>query len=448
LVQRTTMAVCRTECARPHRPDGIRSLSDRAGARAIGYHAAPASIATFMPWRASPIMSRILQVSALALLLLPSRTSAQESRTAEIEAAQADKAAHLTPPAETRTERILERAQELISGPPVGLIPEFASIYSGGGFTLGAGYQRFIGDKTTWVARGFYSIRNYKLLDVAINSPGHAHDRVDYTLKLGWRDATQVGFYGIGQDTRVEDRANFRFNETFAGGEVRARAPGYLIGGGSVYFQDFRERDPQGSAPEIDDKYTPATAPLLGTNPTYFHSIVFGGMDWRPSPGYARSGGFYEVRYHNMAGVDHTPSFDRLDTEIIQHIPILRETWVVSLRGRMQTTLDGDVPYFLMPSLGSGSTLRAYHSQRFRDLHSLLLQGEWRWFPNRLGMDVAIFYDAGKVAAERRNLDFHGMAHDVGIGIRFHSLVATPLRVEVAKGHDGWNVVWSGSHAF
>jgi len=120
--------------------------------------------------------------------------------------------------------------------------------------------------------------------------------------------------------------------------------------------------------PSIEEKYTPVTAPGLRTNPTYFHSIAFGGLDWRPARGYARTGGFYEVRYHNFAGVDHTTSFNRMDTEVIQHIPILRETWVLSLRGRMQTTLDGDVPYLMMPALGSGSTLRAYHSRRFSDL--------------------------------------------------------------------------------
>lgn len=406
------------------------------------------SIATFMACRVPPITALILPLGLLICLVLPNEARAQESRTAEIEAQQAEKAAHLSPPAETRPERVLEKVQGYLTGPPVGLIPEFGSIYSGGGFTLGAGYQRFIGDQTTWVARGFYSIRNYKLFDIAVNSPGHAHGRVDYTVKAGWRDATRVGYYGLGQSSKEEDRANFRFNETFAGAEVRARAPGYLFAGGSVYYQDFRERSGEGSAPSIEEKYTAVTAPGLATNPTYFHSIAFGGLDWRPSRGYARSGGFYEIRYHNMAGVDHTPSFDRLDTEVIQHIPILRETWVLSLRGRMQTTLDGDVPYFLMPALGSGSTLRAYHSLRFRDLHGLLLQGEWRWFPNRLGMDIALFYDAGKVAAERKHLDFHGMAHDVGVGIRLHSLAVTPLRVEVAKGSDGWNVVWSGSHAF
>ena len=99
--------------------------------------------------------------------------------------------------------------------------------------------------------------------------------------------------------------------------------------------------------------------------------------------------------------------FDRVDATLIQHVPVLRETWVLSFRGDMKTTLgDDSVPYFLLPSLGSGSTLRAYHSWRFRDRHSLLMSGEFRWIPSRLGMDMAIFYDAGKVASRRRRSRF------------------------------------------
>ena len=62
---------------------------------------------------------------------------------------------------------------------------------------------------------------------------------------------------------------------------------------------------------------------------------------------------------------------------------------MVSLHGNLDTTLDGDVPYFLMPSVGGGDSLRAYSSFRFRDRHSLLLQGEFRWIPNRYGLDMA-----------------------------------------------------------
>jgi hypothetical protein len=105
-------------------------------------------------------------------------------------------------------------------------------------------------------------------------------------------------------------------------------------------------------------------------------------------------------------------------------------------------------PYFLLPSLGSGSTLRAYPSWRFRDRHSLLMQGEWRWIANRLALDLAIFYDAGKVVADRGDLDFDGLEHNWGFGVRFHGPAATPLRVEMAKGSEGWNLVFAGSAAF
>ena len=49
-----------------------------------------------------------------------------------------------------------------------------------------------------------------------------------------------------------------------------------------------------------------------------------------------------------------------LQAEIVQHVPILRENWVFSVHGLARTTLDDTsaVPFFLMPSLGSGSTLR------------------------------------------------------------------------------------------
>jgi hypothetical protein len=106
------------------------------------------------------------------------------------------------------------------------------------------------------------------------------------------------------------------------------------------------------------------------------------------------------------------------------------------------------VPYFLLPSLGSGSTLRAYHSWRFRDRNSLLMSGEFRWIPSRLGLDMAIFYDAGKVASRREDLNFVGLEHDWGVGMRLHGPTQTPLRIEVSRGSEGWHLTFSGAAAF
>ena len=102
----------------------------------------------------------------------------------------------------------------------------------------------------------------------------------------------------------------------------------------------------------------------------------------------------------------------------------------------------------MLPALGSGSTLRGYSSWRFRDRHSLLLQAEWRWIPNRYGLDMALFFDAGKVTHRRAELDLHGLKSDFGIGLRLHGPGATPVRVELARGNEGMNVVFSGSAVF
>ena len=98
-------------------------------------------------------------------------------------------------------------------------------------------------------------------------------------------------------------------------------------------------------------------------------------------------------------------------------------------------------------SVGGGSSLRGYSSWRFRDLNSLLLQAEWRIMANRF-FDTAVFYDTGKVTASRSDLDFDGLKHDYGIGARFHSPLATPLRVDVAKSPEGLHIVFSSSAVF
>ena len=79
-------------------------------------------------------------------------------------------------------------------------------------------------------------------------------------------------------------------------------------------------------------------------------------------------------------------------------------------------------------------------SHRFRDQNALALQGEWRIMVNRY-VDTAFFYDAGKVAGRRADLDFNGLKSDYGFGVRFHGPLATPLRIEVAKSPEGLRLV-------
>ena len=101
----------------------------------------------------------------------------------------------------------------------------------------------------------------------------------------------------------------------------------------------------------------------------------------------------------------------------------------------------------MLPSLGGGSNLRGYSSWRFRDRNSVLLQGEWRIMVNRF-FDSAVFYDAGQVAAHKRDLDLHRLQTDYGFGVRFHAPFATVLRIDVARSREGTSFVFSTSPVF
>jgi outer membrane protein assembly factor BamA len=217
-----------------------------------------------------------------------------------------------------------------------------------------------------------------------------------------------------------------------------------------VGYDDFKNEEGSGAAPSIETAYDATTAPGLFENLKFVRSRGLAAIDWRVSPGYSRRGGFYGVTLTDYSDLDKTYGFRRADAELIQHLPILRETWVLSFRGRVQSVLDDDdtVPYYLLPSLGSGSTLRGYRTARFRDRHALLTSAEFRWVPSRLALDMAIFYDAGKVASRFEDLDFDKMKSNWGIGVRFHGPTATPLRIEMARGSDGWHLVFSSSAAF
>jgi hypothetical protein len=374
---------------------------------------------------------------------------AEQSRAKEIAAKQEEKAKKLAPYQPSRFERVMTRLEENFASPPSGFYPTVGSVYPGGGFTPGMGYRRFYRRNAVWDVVGLYSIKNYKAIEVGTRSPWHGRGKWTLGTRAGWFDAPQVAYFGQGMEQPLP-RANFRLSQAYGAITAGLRPTSWTRLQGEVAYEAYRTDEGRGRHPSIETVFTASTAPGLFANPAFIRSEGMAAIDWRTSPGYSRTGGFYGVTLANFADPDKTYSFQRLDGEIIQHIPLLRETWVFSVRGRVQTTLDDDavVPYFLLPQLGSGRTLRAYQTGRFRDRHSILTSAEFRWIPNRLALDMAVFYDAGKVTRHREDLDFDHLTSDWGIGARFHGPTMTVLRIEAARGSDGWRLVFGTSAAF
>ena len=374
------------------------------------------------------------------------------TREGQIAAQQAAKAKELRPPTPSRAEALVKKVEEQFISGSLNWHPFFENAYAGGGFTLGAGYAKFVSPYSTVDLRGSITFSGYKRIEAEYRAPRVFNRRGVLSVLGGWREATDVGFYGTGTaNTSVDDRANYSFRQPYLSAvlELKPTRRLLMVGGGLEYSQ-WEQRSGQGSAPSVEEVYTPETLPGLGAKPTYLQPHATVALDWRPAAGYARRGGYYGATMRSYADQDGPYSFRQVDYEAIQHVPILRDAWVLSLRGRVQTTYTTDdevVPFFMLPALGSGSTLRGYSSWRFRDRNSLLLSAEWRVLVNGF-VDTAIFYDAGKVEARRGDLNLDGLKSNYGIGFRLHGPFVTPVRIELARSNEGLAIVFGASAAF
>jgi hypothetical protein len=381
-----------------------------------------------------------------------SPSAGNDTRTGRIATMQAAKATELAPYAPNKAEVWVKKLEEQFLTGALHWHPFFESAYSGGGFTLGAGYSTYVGAYNTLDLRGSYTPSGYIRLESAFLAPRLFNRRGVLSLVGGWREATQVGFYGIGTaSTSSDDRANYSFRQPYASATLDVRpARNWLLLGGGVDYSQWDQRPGEGTAPSVEEVYTVETLPGLGAKVTYLHAQGTVAADWRTSSGYSRRGGYYGATIHDYADVDDLYGFQQVDYEAIQHVPLFRDAWVLSLHGRVQTTSERDgqaIPFFMLPALGGGSSLRGFTSWRFRDRHSLLLQAEWRVLVNSF-FDTALFYDAGKVTASRSDLDLSGLKKDYGIGFRVHGPAATPLRIEFAKSNEGLALVFSAKSAF
>jgi len=391
----------------------------------------------------------------LIMMLAATAALAQEpepgTRQAAIEQTEADKATRLQAYVPGTFERLMTRVEDIVTYRTVTWHPYFESAAQGGGFTGGVGYVLHVSPYNFIDVRGSITVAGYKRGEAEFVAPRLFDRRGELSVLGGWREATRVNFYGFGPDSSTSDLVNYGFKEGYGSALLTFRPTRQLLMlRGGAELARWSPAETNGSSPSVDNVYTPLTLPGLGATTTYVHTQGTVALDSRLAPGYARRGGFYGVTAHDYHDRDDRFGFRKVDYEAIQHFPILRETWAISLRGKAETTFRGDrqeVPYYLLPHLGGGSTLRGFESWRFRDRNALLLQAEWRIMVNRF-LDTAVFYDAGKVAARPSDLDFQHLEHDYGFGARFHGPFNTVLRAEVAHSNETTRLVFSTTPVF
>ena len=128
--------------------------------------------------------------------------------------------------------------------------PFFDSAYSGGGFTLGAGYARYVSAYNTIDLRGSVTPSGYMRFETEFRAPRVFDRRGVLSVLGGWREATQVGFYGFGTDpTSKDDRANYGFRQPYVSATLDVRPKrNWLVLGGGVDYSQWDQRPGEGDA--------------------------------------------------------------------------------------------------------------------------------------------------------------------------------------------------------
>jgi hypothetical protein len=381
----------------------------------------------------------------IVVLMLAPAAAAQSTRVGTIEEQQVEKAKKLGVEGPSEAERIIRQVllSPLLSGGD-GLYPWFGSVYGGTGMGLGVGFLKRLENASYFNVQSGISINNSMVMRGTFAAPELWRGMLQMDANVQWLDARGVSFYGFGQDSIKEARDRYDFNPVELSTNVTIKPMRHVFVTGSyAYLPTETHRDEPAFAPE--------DAPGLDEDLTFHVSRATIAYDWRPAPGYSTRGGFYRASFErNFESTGRPYSFNLQEYEVVQQLPLVREQFVLAAHALVtltQADAGHDVPVMMAPFLGSGSTLRAFGNRRFTDRNRVLFTGEYRWRPSRY-VDMALFLDAGQVAADRHQFDTKEFDVDWGIGIRFHGPNFNALRLEFSNGREGYRLTFAGSQPF
>ena len=317
-------------------------------------------------------------------------------------------------------------------------------ITTGAGFTLGPAYRAsgLLGDRVDFNARAALSVRRYWLGEVEVSLPRLAGGHLFALAFARQSEFAEEDFFGLGPESEEADRVDFLLRNTAVGGRVGVHAGPYLsIGSGVEYFTPRVGRGRDASFPSVEEVFAQDVAGLRA-KPNFVRYEAFADLDYAEPAGNPRSGGRYHVAYSFYDDVrEHQFRFNRVDVDLQQYVSVLKQRRVLALRAVSSfsgdTGVGQDIPFYLQRTLGGSRSLRGVRDFRFRDRHLMLFQAEYRWkiFP---AVDAALFYDTGKVASRREDINLRDLESDYGIGFRFGTVNGVFLRIDAAfGGRDG-----------
>jgi hypothetical protein len=346
------------------------------------------------------------------------------------------------------------RAIGKVFGAP--LHPLIGSVSSGSGIGAGIGLDVPLKGDWTWESKGVYSIREYWLAESRVEYGGR---RTEFEMYGRLRDMPKIAFYGLGNESLEEERSNFAMREGVAGAWGSFRLlPFVTVGARAEHVWPELRAGEDTKFESTTSLFDDATLPSLTQQAKY--ARLQGSVDLIVPP--AAGDGFYQgtiirgifAHFEDLELDRYT--FDRIDLEAQQKFAGLMASQRLTLHGwvsHSRTAAGQEVPFYLQRTLGakgqlksvheyllgtdgSQATLRGYNTFRFRDRDALLMQAEYRiplWGP----LDATVFYDAGKVASTRSDLNLKDLHDNYGFSLSFMRAHSTVARVDLGLGGEG-----------
>lgn len=287
--------------------------------------------------------------------------------------------------------------------------------------SAGAGYRKWYGDGRA-LADGSAAIswRGYKSAQARLEFPALGRSRFLAGAQVRLQDFPDLAYFGEGPDTSTASRSEYHLKSANIAGYATFRPVRWLGIGGDVGWLN----------PSIESR----------GEPSFRHAGASIIADTRDFAGHPTSGGVYRVAAADFSDRDTgTFSFRRYEAEAAQFLPLAGSRAVLALHGWLVASEAGiAVPFYLQPSLGGHNSLRGYPEYRFHDRNMLLVNIEAR-IAMMTHVDAALFMDAGNVAPRVDDLDLAKRSY--GVGFRLHSRRQTFLRVDAARGDEGWRFV-------
>jgi len=280
----------------------------------------------------------------------------------------------------------------------------------------------------------------------------------------------KIAFFGVGPSTNESARAYFGMNEAITGGNLvwpvsKANKLNLaLLAEANGRMVSIRASNGQAS-PSIDQLYTPAAAPGLGSGTGF---VQFGeGLRVRPSLAQDHVRLNYLANFQEfVAPANSAYSFQRFTIDLDHEFPLYKNTRSLlpndfngpddcstdttthmcppiippsgptrnlegsfALRAWMNQSYVSSghsVPFYFQPTLGGSDingnpTLSSYQDYRFRAPNALLFQASFEHSISKYPIGVIAMIDEGKVGLNPGDLDFRHFRHSYSAGLTFRA---------------------------